>query len=175
MRYNRGSAREILRLALYPALLICLGVLLLVNPDSASALLGKVLGWVLFAIGIGMVVSAWKLPGSKVFALLPAAAMVLFGMWMISHPLLLAVNLGRLAGVLLLIRGVQYLSQYHAAPKATPTIIIGCVLLLMPLTASRLLVSGCGLVVAAVGVIMLLDRLGKGPKNPDKPDIIDAL
>ena len=59
-----------------------------------------------------------------------------------------------------------------------PAIIIsvaGALLFLLPMTASRLLFSGCGAVLLATGVWMLLDKLRHRRLPPDKPDIIDAL
>ena len=52
--------------------------------------------------------------------------------------------------------------------------LLGAILVLMPMTASRLVFSLCGLVVTVVGIVMLLDRLRK-PRLKDGGDIIDAL
>lgn len=56
--------------------------------------------------------------------------------------------------------------------------ILGGVLILMPMTASRLVFGLCGLAVMVIGIFMLLDRL-RHPRLPggedDDPNIIDAL
>ena len=53
----------------------------------------------------------------------------------------------------------------------------GVVLILLPMTTSRLMFSLCGLVVLIIGIVMLLDRLRdrKRLNEPEDPNIIDAL
>ena len=50
-------------------------------------------------------------------------------------------------------------------------------LILLPMTASRLVFSLCGAVVAVIGVVMLVDRIRsrRWLDNGDDPNIIDAL
>ena len=46
------------QLLLAPVLIMVLGLVLLVNPDSATALIAKILGWIFGLIAIGFGVSA---------------------------------------------------------------------------------------------------------------------
>ena len=60
------------------------------------------------------------------------------------------------------------------------TAIVGVVLVVLPMTTSRLVFSLCGLVVLVTGIAMFLDRLKgrnrlEGPGEPEDPNIIDAL
>ena len=60
---------------------------------------------------------------------------------------------------------------------AVVTAAIGAILILLPMTTSRVVFSICGLVVLLIGIVMLVDRIRKRrllePK--DDPNIIDAL
>ena len=49
----------LVRLMLTPVLLAVLGVVLVLRPDSASALIAKVLGWLLVLLGGGTLLSAF--------------------------------------------------------------------------------------------------------------------
>ena len=53
---HRGKNTYCSRKVLTPVLMVILGIVLVVRPDSASALVGKVLGWVLLVVGIGLLV-----------------------------------------------------------------------------------------------------------------------
>ena len=49
-------------------------------------------------------------------------------------------------------------------------------LIALPMTTSRVVISLCGLLVLIVGVAILVDRLrNRRPKEPSESDIIDAL
>ena len=52
---------------------------------------------------------------------------------------------------------------------------MGVLLMLLPLTLSRLVVVICGIVVLLIGIGMVVDLLtGNRNDGPDIPDIIDA-
>ena len=51
---KKKDMQSMVRLMLTPVLMVILGIVLVVRPDSASALVGKVLGWVLLVVGIGL-------------------------------------------------------------------------------------------------------------------------
>ena len=54
------------------------------------------------------------------------------------------------------------------------TAVLGLVLILLPMTASRMVFSLCGVVILAVGGGMLAERIWE-KKNDDDANIIDAL
>ncbi len=166
---------------LAPVLLILLGLMLLFNPDSASALVAKLLGWLMVAIGIGFGISAIVTGRSQVGKGIAAVLLVVAGGWLAANPLALAAWIGRIIGALLVIDGLQDISQARKRGErfVMPLIVavVGVVLILLPMTTSRVVFSLCGLVVLFIGGAMFLDRL-KGRKRLDKPedpDIIDAL
>ena len=170
-----------LQLLLAPMLVIVLGLVLVFCPDSASALISKVLGWILGLIAIGFGISAVvnaQGRGGKVVAAILCAVV---GGWLGSHPLILAAWFGRIIGIVLVLDGVQDIFNNIRQGRRflLPVIVtlMGVVLILVPMTASRLIFTLCGLVVLAIGVVMLLDRLrgNRRLRKSEDPDIIDAL
>lgn len=170
-----------LQLLLTPVLLIILGVILIVHPDFASATIGKVLGWLLMAAGIGgiaaAVVTKTGLVTKAVYVLLCFG----IGGWLLANPLNLAAAIGRIAGILLTVRGVQDVIRAVQWKTglflALLTTAVGLLLIVLPLTTSRLVFLVCGLLLLLVGVVMLRDRLKLRNRlnPPDDGNIIDAL
>ena len=163
-----------------PVALIVLGLVLLFRPDSASALVAAVLGWCLTAAGICLAVAAFATREGTAPKVLGALACLAVGVWLLKNPLLLAAGIGRLVGILLLIRGIQdLLSSNYGRGKVLSliTALLGLVLILLPMTTSRVVFSLCGLVVLVVGITMLIDRLRlrRLMGGDDDPNIIDAL
>lgn len=163
-----------------PAAVTLLGALLLVNPDSASIFIARILGWGLTVIGIGFGIGALL---DRKHRIRKAVAAVLFacaGGVLSVQPLLLAAWIGRLIGLLIAIRGLRDLMLYrsygYSRILALITAAVGALLVVLPLTTSRLVFSLCGLVVLVIGIGMLVDRL-KHRKRLDRgeDDIIDAL
>ncbi len=163
---------------IFPAVLIVLGLILLINPDSASVLTAKLLGWGLLAAGIGFAAAAFTRPVGTAGNVLAAAACLIVGSWLLKNPLLLARSAGRLVGILLAIRGVRDLLQsgYRQGKfLALAMAVFGVVLIVLPMTTSRLVFSACGLVVLLAGAVMLVDRIRRLSGGDSDPNIIDAL
>lgn len=171
---------SIIRLLLAPVLVIVLGLVLIFHPDSASALISKILGWILICIGVGVGISAVFRDSARIFKGIVAVIFAAVGGWLVKNPLALAAWIGRIIGALLIIDGVQDMANLRKVGKGflmpLTVTVVGAILVLMPMTTSRLVFSLCGIVVLIVGVGMLLERL-KGKKRLDGPkdDIIDAL
>lgn len=178
---KKEAVLDKIRTFLAPVLIIALGLVLLVNPDSASALIAKLLGWILGLVAIGFGIGALASDRGRPGKVAAAIACAVAGGWLGSHPLILAAWFGRIVGFVLLIDGVQDIlsSRRQGTTFLFPSIValIGLVLVLLPMTASRLIFSACGLVVLIVGVVMLLERLRgtKRLRKPQDPNIIDAL
>lgn len=170
-----------LRLLFTPAVICLLGLSMLLRPDSASALVGKVLGWGLVIAGVYYAVTAISTRRNGVHSALNAAIALLLALRLLHNPLWLAAFGGRLVGLILLFIGIGELRD--AAKLGLPRLVpggitaAGVVLLLLPRTASRLLVMLAGAVTLAVGVAMLVSRLRHPRLSPgdDDPNIIDAL
>ena len=169
------------QLLLAPVLIMVLGLVLLVNPDSATALIAKILGWIFGLIAIGFGVSALVNAQGRAGKVTGAIVCAIIGGWLGSHPLALAAWIGRIIGIILVIDGVQDIlsSRRQGTSFLFPAIValVGVVLVLLPMTASRVIFAVCGLVVLIVGIVMLLERLrgNRRLKEPKDPNIIDAL
>lgn len=170
-----------------PLLLAALGLVLIVNPDSASAFLAKLLGWIL--IGIGAVCGLMAIGGTaagRVGKILAAVAAVAGGAYLLANPLILAEALGIILGIVLAAQGVGDLitalkargSDARFSPGFLMSVItaaVGVALILLPMTASRLMIRICGVVVLLVGGTELWDRLRSKKKlEENKPPVIDA-
>ncbi len=162
-----------------PVALMVLGLVLLFNPDSASALISKLLGWVIITFGIGFGIAALTSDSGKAGKAIAAVVLAAVGGWLTKNPLALAAWIGRIVGILLVIDGLQDIRNLRRQGMTfrLPLIvtIVGAVLILLPMTTTRLVFSACGAVVLVIGGIMLLDRLRGHKRIGSKDDIIDAL
>ena len=163
-----------------PVALIILGAVLLLFPDSASVLVAQVLGWAMVIAGVVFAVSAVASPGGTAGKVICAVVCLAVGGWLVKNPLILAKGVGRFVGILLAIRGIQDLFQSVSAQGKLLSVVtaaIGVILILLPMTTSRVVFSLCGLVVLLIGIALFVDRVRKRrlmePK--DDPNIIDAL
>ena len=162
-----------------PVVLIALGLVLTFCPDTASALISKVAGWGLMMAGVIVAVAMVVDSDWSVSRILTVLVLVGLGRWLMNHPLAWAAWGGRVIGLLLLLRGIRDFTQsVFAQGKALSavTAVLGLVLILMPMTASRMVFSLCGVVILLVGGGMLAERIWE-KKNweGDDPNIIDAL
>ena len=167
-----------IRLFLIPVLVMVLGLILIFNPDSATVLISKILGSVIILIGIASGVSAIFNERGRSAKAITAVVMAIVGGWLVNNPLALAQWISRFIGVLLVINGLQDIGELRRFGKTflLPLIvaIVGVVLVVMPMTTSRLIFTLCGIVVLIIGGAMLLDRLKSKPRLKSRSDIIDA-
>lgn len=172
---------DILNKLLAPVLVMVLGLVLLINPDSASVLIAKIIGWVLVALAIGCGIAALVRSEGRKWKVACAIIFAIAGGWLHANPLMLASAIGRFCGIFLLVEGFQgiHYNRSHGRRFLLPgiTTAVGVLLTAAPMSASRFIFSACGLVVLIVGVFMLLDNLrgNKRLNGPKDPDIIDAL
>lgn len=177
---KKNQIRSLIYWLASPVVLIILGLVLLLCPDSVSVLAAKLLGWCVLAVGIGFAVAAIASHTGTAGNVLGAIACLAVGGWLLKNPLALAKGIGCLVGILLVIRGVQDLFQSARSQSrllALVTAVLGVVLIVLPMTTSRLVFSACGLVVLLIGVAMLASRLRHRRllEDGDDPNIIDAL
>lgn len=172
------SVKQRLQLLLTPVLMIVLGIILLVRPDSASALVGTVLGWGLIAMGAVCVVYAAIARDLVVLRALPALACFAVGVWMLRHPLALAVALGRIAGLFIALQGIQDIINAKrwkcGMSWAIAAVAVGVVLVLVPMTASRLVLGACGLALIAAGGVEAWGRIRLSVPGQETSDPFDA-
>ena len=164
---------------LVPVMLVGIGLVLLVSPDAATVLVTRVLAWILMGVGLLSVlytVMTW--PVGRVQGILWAAITLGLGGFLLGNPLFLAKNLSRFLGILLASEAGA--SLYRGTASKTMCLItlgVGVVLVLSPMTASRLMFALCGIVLMAVGGGLIWDRFRcrKLDSGDDDPNIIDAL
>ena len=177
---NKEKIFPLIRELFAPVALILLGALLLFNPDSASALISKLLGWIIVLCAIGFGITAIVDPGKRTGKAIAAVALAMVGGWLTKNPLALAAWVGRIVGILLVVDGVQDMihlrGQGHRFALPMLATLVGAVLILLPLTTTRLVFSLCGAVVLIIGIVMLLDRLKSRKRLSGGDDnIVDAL
>lgn len=163
-----------------PAALILVGAVLLFSPDSASVLIARVLGWGFLIAGAGFGIAAFTTHSGTTGKVIGALACLSVGTWLTANPLALAAWVGRILGILLLIRGGRDFFQSNLREgKILSGVVaaLGLVLIVLPMTTSRLVFSLCGLVILILGIAMLVERLRERRylDAGDHPDIIDAL
>jgi uncharacterized membrane protein HdeD (DUF308 family) len=172
---------SLIQLLLVPALLILLGLILVVNPDTASALISRLLGYALTLGAVGFGLAAVFSHSGKVRKGICAVVLAMVGGWLMMHPLWLTAWVSRFLGILIMVNSGMDLVYalkckrnviFHAAATA-----IGALLVLMPMSASRLVFTLCGIAVLVIGGVMLLDRIRgrRWLQEGDDPNIIDAL
>lgn len=185
---KRNEWTELIQLLLSPVLLAVLGIILIVNPDGAVALVTKVIAWVLVIAALGLVIGNLTGPGSRRAGSLVAAAICLvLGLWLISNPLALAAGPGRIIGIVLILEGAGDLlamgsgrgsrsAKRGGAILSLVTLVAGVILVVVPMTFSQLLITVCGIVLLVLGVVGIVSRLRmhRFLTDGDDPDIIDG-
>lgn len=172
---------SLVQLLLVPVLLILLGLILIVNPDSASVLISRIIGYVLVFCAVGTGMAAIFSHTGKVKKGIAAVVLAMVGGWLMAHPLWLVAWISRFLGILIMINSGMDLyyavKQKHNAVFYGAATAIGAVLVLLPMTASRLVFTLCGVAVLVIGGVMLLDRLRsrRWLTEGDDPNVIDAL
>ena len=144
-----------------PCLMTILGLTLIFSPDSASSLIAQILGWLVAAAGAVLILSGAK--GKTLSAALYGAACLLVGIWLIRNPLILAKSIGRISGLVLLVRGIGDIleSSQEKRELVIPILTtgLGAVLLLLPMTTSRVVMILFGLVLLLLGGATLAARI----------------
>ena len=131
--------------------------------------------------GMGFGISALGSAAGRTGKVIAAILCAVIGGFLGSNPLILAAWFGRIIGIVLVLDGLQDIVNNHRQGRrfVMPLMVsvVGALLILLPMSVSRLIFSGLGVVVLILGISMLLDRIrGRNRLNPpDDPNIIDAL
>ena len=176
--------RSLLRLQGGSVLMIVCGAILTVSPDSASVLISAVLGWLLIAVGVGLLLVGF-LGGMEIVTIIQGAFLLVAGGWLHRNPLMIASVLGWVLGVVALSQGWRKgMRAWHAklyggfwvwhAAVAAVELLAGLVLIFTPLSLSRLLTTLAGIFMVICGAADLVASWKDG-RYLDGPDnIIDA-
>lgn len=177
---KKQDLMPLLKLTLVPVLLILLGLILVIHPDAASAVIAKILGGLLIAGAVFTGISAIVTHRGQVGKGIAAVVLAVVGGWLTANPLLLAAWIGRFLGIVILVNSIPDLIYAHRHGRNVLfdllAAVVGAILILLPMTASRLVFSLCGGAVLIIGLLMLADRLrSRRLTQGDDPNIIDAL
>lgn len=163
-----------------PAALILCGLILLLSPDTGSYLGAKLLSWGLLLGGCfyGLLTLAGS--GDRVKNAFLTLGLFASGSWLGKNPMGLAAGFGRAVGILMLVSAMGgFLRSNYSGGKAIYVVIgvLGLLLTVMPMTASRTIFILVGLGLLAAGIILLVKRLREQRylDGGDDPNIIDAL
>lgn len=175
---NTNKLKNLFNTFGFPATMILVGIILLVSPDSATALVFQLIGWILVIAGAAKAISmAMNRAASRTGDWIWAAVCIAAGVFLLKNPLILSNLLGGFLGILMVIEGSQDLrTPGKNRLLAIITVVAGAALVLLPRTLVNTLLNLCGIVLIVVGILNLLDRLHsyKQLEDPEKPAIIDA-
>lgn len=163
-----------------PALVGILGLVLLFSPDTASALIGKVAGIGLLVVGIIYLAEGLGVKLTPGRDLTIGILCLVGGFWLLRSPLALAAWIGRIAGILFVLRGLDGLREagQTGLSKTWPlvTTLAGVLLVLSPMITSRVVLKAIGLVLAVVGGLTICNRIRQQKllDEPEDPNIIDV-
>ncbi len=176
---KKYTPAQLIHLLLSPILTVLMGLVLLFSPDTAAAFMSKLLGWLVLLGALTQGLSARS--GSKKSASW-AAILTIIGLWLLVRPLSLTKILGRLLGLAFFAWGVGTVRRNFRG-KLTPGLvaagavaILGTVLFLVPMSATRLVLNIAGIVIIGIGVADGFDRI-QGRKllaEGSDPNIIDV-
>lgn len=159
--------------------MILCGAVLLFFPDTAVALVTKIVAWVLVGIGVFKVMKNLKDSATYWGDWVATVLYFLLGGYLLVNPLVISETIGRFLGILLIIHGMSDLraSRYGSGRAiGILTAVAGMVLVVIPRTLFNTLLGLAGLVLLIVGIINLVDKLrhGRYLDQGGDPNIIDA-
>jgi len=159
--------------------LIFCGAVLLLFPNTAVALVTRIIAWVLVAIGVFRVMKNLKDSAAYWGDWVYAVLCFLVGGYLLVNPLVISETIGRLLGLLLIFQGMSNLrTNRYGSGKVLGilTLVAGVVLVVIPRTLVNTLLGVAGLVLLIVGIINLVDKLrhNRYLNEGSDPNIIDA-
>jgi uncharacterized membrane protein HdeD (DUF308 family) len=165
-------------------LMIVFGAVLVMNPDSASALVSAILGWGLVIVGAVLLVGG-ILDGRDGGGIGQGVLFLLVGSWLRRNPLMIAKVVGVLLGLTAVQHGWRALENAQRAKRnggfwipgavlAAVELLVGVRLIFSPLSVSRVVLTLAGIAMAACGIWELISRRREKKYIPGTPNIIDA-
>lgn len=161
-----------------PVVLVVSGLILLFNPDSATALISTILAWALIGIGVILTIALMmRRDYTNIWSWVQIAGCFALGVYFFSNPLVLAKVAGRVLGLILVIEGirnVKYAASDFGRILSVITAVTGAILIFLPLSLSRIIMRILGIVLLSVGVANIFDRVMHQRPNKGDDNIIDA-
>lgn len=159
-------------------LMLC-GAVLILFPNSAVALVTKLMACILIGAGVIKAVQNLDRKTSDFGDWIWAAGYFLVGFYLLANPLTISKLAGRVLGLILMISGMQkYRRASYGSGRALGlvSLVAGVVLVVLPKTLINTLLGFCGIVLIVIGGINLLDKLrhDRYLDEGSDPNIIDA-
>lgn len=165
-------------------LMIVFGILLAIEPDFASAALSAAAGWILIAAGVTALVAGF-VGGLDLGSVIAGALLLAAGRWLHRNPLMIASVFGVLLGFLVLSQGWRAAMDASRARRrggfwipgtvlAAAELLVGLRLIGSPLSASRLMLRGAGVIMVICGICTLTARYTGRKRIRENSRIIDA-
>ena len=165
-------------------LMIVFGAVLVMNPDSASALVSAILGWGLFVVGVMLVIGGF-LDGRDGGSIGQGVLFLLVGSWLRRNPLMIAKVVGVLLGLTAVSHGWRALENAQRSKRnggfwvpgavlAAVELLVGVRLIFSPLSVSRVVLTIAGIAMVVCGVWELISGRREKKYIPGTPNIIDA-
>ena len=176
--------KDILRRESGSILTILGGVLLVLRPDTASALLSAVAGWALIAAGVAALIAGFT-GEFGLGSVVTGAVLLLAGAWLHRNPLMIASVLGFVVGFLVLRQGLRAMKDAQRSKRgggfwipgavlAVLEALVGIRLILSPLSVSRLVLTIGGVALIIIGACNLVTHYRATRYIPEPGGIIDA-
>lgn len=168
---------SLLELLISPILLIVLGLILMIFPDSATVLVEKVIAWALILLGTSLALKNLLRPLSRsVVQILIAAVALVLGLYVIANPTVISRSISTALGLFIFFQALDLRDHgKNMSMGSFVACILGLILVFVPMTLSKVLFVIVGIVCLALGVIEIVDRLsrcGRLPRGED--DVIDV-
>ena len=160
----------------YVWILLC-GLVLTFNPEGATVLVTKFVGWALVAIFaiklIKLAVGDRLHWGRDAFY---SGACMCIGVILLAKPMIIANLIGRTIGIILMIWGLSAIKDGHSKLTAVITVLAGLSLICIPASLTNALLTVCGIIMVAIAVMNILSRIRERKRisGNDTPNIIDA-
>ena len=160
----------------YVWILLC-GLVLTFNPEGATVLVTKFVGWALVAIFaiklIKLAVGDRLHWGRDAFY---SGACMCIGVILLAKPMIIANLIGRTIGIILMIWGLSAIKDGHSKLTAVITVLAGLSLICIPASLTNALLTVCGIIMVAIAVMNILSRIKERKRiaGREDPNIIDA-
>ena len=160
----------------YVWILLC-GLVLTFNPEGATVLVTKFVGWALVAIFaiklIKLAVGDRLHWGRDAFY---SGACMCIGVILLAKPMIIANLIGRTIGIILMVWGLSAMKDGHSKLTAILTVAAGLVLVCIPATLTNALLTICGVIMVVIALVNIISRFRERKRitGSENPRIIDA-
>ena len=161
----------------YLWVLLC-GLVLTFNPEGATVLVTKLIGWALVIICAAKLIKLAA--GDRLhwgWDAFYSGCCIAVGVILLAKPMIIANLIGRTMGVILMVWGLSALKERRAKPIAILTAAAGLVLVCIPASLTNTLLTLCGIIMTAAALVNIaaIVQERKRLTGGDDPNIVDAV